>query len=321
MMIPLNLLFAALLTAAADDPKTPRKPHPLAPSLPQLSDEEEARLDAVVDRFILADTGLLQGQEALKAKAEFDKLGPEATFALIRGLNKAAKIEHSCPVVVIGKKLSRILGSTTDTELLDFARENIGAGVGRSRHQALLQDMRVACMVRKRAVAATAAAAPPGGKPPRAMSLKELTEAAGSERGQRLKEVLVELEQRRGDEVIAALGTAAGSYESDIQQLARDLLARHLARQEASVVKEKLKDERAEVRRAAVLAAGRDVRLVGELIDLVGDSDAGVRAAARQVLVRLSRGVDFGPAPNASKADQEAAVKKWREWWARQGIR
>jgi hypothetical protein len=154
------------------------------------------------------------------------------------------------------------------------------------------------------------------------MSLTELAEAAGSERGPRLKEVLIELEQRRGDEAVAALGTAAGGYEGEVQQLARELLVRNLARQDAGLVKEKLKDERAEVRRAAALVAvARDVRLVGGVIDLLGDEDANVRAAARQALVRVSRGVDFGPAPNAAKAEQDAAIKKWREWWARQGGR
>ena len=146
----LTLALAALLAGPGEEARTPRKPHPLAPSLPQLSDEEEAKLDDIIDRFIRADIGLLQGQPALKAQQEFNKLGPEATFALIRGLNRAAKIEHSCPVVVIAKKLGRTLGSTTDAELLEFARENIGLGVGRSRHAGLLQDLRVACMARKR---------------------------------------------------------------------------------------------------------------------------------------------------------------------------
>src|SRR5688572_22305512 len=76
---------------------TPRKPHPLAPSLPELSEEEEAKIDAIIDRFIEADTGKLHGPEAKKALQDFHRLGPEATFALIRGMNKAAAIDHSCP--------------------------------------------------------------------------------------------------------------------------------------------------------------------------------------------------------------------------------
>ncbi|HXG09922.1 MAG TPA: hypothetical protein VNK04_09050 [Gemmataceae bacterium] len=318
-----TLTLALLLFGAPPEVKSPRQPHPLAPSLPQLTDEEEEELDRIIDRFIQADIGLLRGTEAQKARADFEKLGPEATFALIRGLNRAAKIEHSCPAVLIAKKLGRILGSTTDVELLDFARENIGLGVGRSRHEGVLRELRLACSLRRGRIAASAGGgAAVGPKPPRAMTVTELAEAAGSERGQRLKEVLIELEQRRGDEVIAALGTAAASYEGDIRQLARDLLTRHLARQPAAVLKEKLKDDRAEVRRAAALIIGvREPRLAGDLIELLADSEESVRAAAHQALVRLSRGVDFGPRPNAGTAEQEAAIKKWREWWARQAGR
>jgi len=43
-----------------------------------------------------------------------------------------------------------------------------------------------------------------------------------------------------------------------------------------------------------------------------------VREAARQALVRLSRGTDFGPAPNAKPADRDKAIQKWRDWWAMQ---
>lgn len=316
----LHLTLAVLVLTQAPDPKAPRKPHPLAPSLPQLTDDEEAEQDRIIDRFILFDTGRLQGLEGAKAKAEFDRLGPEATFALIRGLNRSALIEHSCPVVVIGKKLGRIFAGSNDAELLEFARENIGAGVARTRHSGVLTELRTLCIQRK-AVVARNTPAGAGGKSPRLMSVGELTEAAGSERGPRLKEVLVELEQRKGTEVMGTLSTAAASYEGDVQQLARDLLARHLARLAPLILKEKLKDERAEVRRAAIVVVGlREPRLVGDTIDLVADPDAGVRAMAQQTLVRLSR-IDLGPGLNASKAEQEAAVKRWREWWSRQGIR
>src|SRR5205085_5707284 len=114
---------------STDKPEaTPRKPSPFAPSLPELTEEEEAKFDAIVDRFIQYDTGRLRGPDAKKALEDFQRLGPEATFALIRGLNRAAAIDHSCPALTIGRKLSGILKTTKDTELLQFARENVGAG-------------------------------------------------------------------------------------------------------------------------------------------------------------------------------------------------
>src|SRR5438105_2637471 len=137
------LAVLTFVSFQATQPETPRKQHPLFPSLYELSDEEEEKLDQVIDNFIDYDTGKLKGPEGKKALADFQKLGPDAIPALIRGINKAAKIEHSCPAVQIAKKLSRLLGSSKDTELLEFARENIGAGIERSRHMGVLRELRV----------------------------------------------------------------------------------------------------------------------------------------------------------------------------------
>src|SRR5262245_41048675 len=107
-MVPtaLTLIVVLILPAAAPAAKeAPRKPHPLAPSLPLLGSEEEKRLDDIIDRFIQFDLGKLQGEEGKRALQEFQKLGPEAIFALIRGLNRAAEIEGSCPAAILGKKV------------------------------------------------------------------------------------------------------------------------------------------------------------------------------------------------------------------------
>jgi hypothetical protein len=315
----LSLALAALLSG---DPDAPRKPNPLAPSLPLLTDEEEDRLDAVIDRFIDADIGRLTGTEAKKAVRDFEKLSSEAIPALIRGLNRAAKIQGSCPAVVIAQKLERMLAATEDRELLEFARENIGAGVGRTRHAPLLQRLRVLCMLRNGELArrGPSGAGPSEGRSLRTLSVRELAAAAGSERGPRLKAVLTELGRRRGDEALAALGTAAAaSYDKDVQDLARGLLLRSLGREGAPVVKDKLKDDRAEVRIAAAKTAGqKGLHVEGELIEALADEDGGVREAARQALVRLSKGADYGPAPNAGKDERAEAVKKWSAWWAQQ---
>jgi hypothetical protein len=320
----LTLALAAVLSADTD---SPRKPNPLAPSLPLLTDEEEDKLDAVIDRFIDADTGKLKGDDYKAAVKEFDKLGPEAIPALIRGLNKAAKIEGSCPAVSIAKKLSRMLGSTEDRELLQFARENIGAGAGKTRHSAVLQDLRVSCMLRNNELARAGKTKPkpepsdPGSKSPlRSLSVGELTKAAGSERGAKLKEVLTELGTRKGEEALGALGVAAASYERDVRDLAREQLDKSLARQGVAVVKERMtKDDHAEVRAAAARVAGsKGMKLGGELIDLLGDDNAAVREAAHAALVQLGKGADYGPSKNATKEDRDAAVKKWRAWWEKQ---
>lgn len=302
-----------------------RKPHPFAPSLPQLTDEEEDEIDRIIDRFILFDTGRLRGAEGKKALADFQDLGPEAIFGLIRGLNKAAKIEASCPALTIGKKIASLLRATRDRDLLEFARENIGAGVTRSRHGGLLRELRVVCMLRKRALPLSVSptrVTVKKVKTLRSMSVAELASAVTTERGLRLKQVLSELATRQGDEVVNGLHSAAATRDSDVGPLGRTLLARYLARQTSLVLKKNLKDEREEVRAAAARAVGaRKLRLGDELIGLLGDDSPEVRTAAHQSLVKLSKGTDYGPRQDASEEERSEAVKKWQAWWAKQGTR
>src|SRR6516165_4633742 len=175
------VLTLAVLGAGDDVPsrssatreKEKPKHSPYAPSLPYLTKEAEDKLDEIIDRFMLYDIGRLQGQEAAKALKDFRDLGPEAIPALVRGVNRAAKIEHSCPVVVIAQKLGKLLAASEDRELLEFVRDNIGAGVGRTRHAGVLRDLRVGVGMRKNALARR----PTGPKTPRAMSVVELADA------------------------------------------------------------------------------------------------------------------------------------------------
>lgn len=314
-----TLLLLTLVVFGADDKTaTKEKPKhsPYGPSLPYLTKEEEDKLDEIVDRFMLYDIGQLQGQEGAKALKAFRELGPEAIPSLVRGLNRAAAIEHSCPVVVIAQKLGRLLAASDDDELLEYVKDNIGSGVGRTRHAGVLQDLRVAVSLRKNAVARRPASSGP--KTPRSMTVTELADAAGADRGARLKAVLIELEKRRGREVLPGLANAADNYDKEIQKLGRDLLVRHLSRQTEAVVKEKLHDDSVEVRKSAVqVVALKFPRLADEVIDLLGDEKADVRTAAHAALVKISRGQDFGPATEAGSEQIAEAQAKWRSWWSR----
>ena len=328
MTATLLSLTLAVLVGAADskadkktDKKTDkqRKPHPFAPSLPELSEEEEKKLDEIIDRFMLYDIGKLRGKEGAQAYRDFVKLGPEAIPALLRSLNRAAAYDQSCPIVVIAKKLSGMLAASTDVKLMQFARDEIGSSVGRTRHGAVLQDLRVSCMLRKNALMRAGYGTTV--KAPQLMTTSELVTEAGRERGQRLKQVLFELAKRPGDDAINTLGIAAASYQKDVQQLARNLLAQNLARQKPDVVKDKLKHEKPEVRLAAIrVAATRNLPVAGTVIDLLDDDDANVRDLAHQVLVRAA-GADYGPSKTADKDERQKALEKWRSWWSRQGGR
>src|SRR5262249_41517993 len=158
MSLAVAIAFSPALPA--DDPKSApqktskseRKPNPLAPSLPETTEEEEEKFDKIIDRFILYDTGKLPGPEGKKALEDFKSLPPESVFALIRGLNRAAAINHSCPALVIARRIASQMRTTNDRELLQFARENVGAGVERAQHGAVLKELKYECTRRQAAL-------------------------------------------------------------------------------------------------------------------------------------------------------------------------
>jgi hypothetical protein len=318
--ILVTFLLAGLLPAVAlAKPEEPRKPNQFAPSLPELTDEEEAQIDKIIDRFIRYDIGELVGVEGRKALAEFHKLGPEAIPGLIRGMNKAARIEASCPALVIARKLGQMLRSSEDPQLLEFARENIGAGVTRSRHMGLLQDLRVVCMFRKRSLARSGITVE---KARQSWSLKyltvdELTEALAKAKGARRKTLLAELASRTDEEATAALAAAAGSKDPALGALGRTYLVRNLSQLQPSAIKDRLQAEDVEMRLAATRVAGqRRLRLGEELINMLADDSPAVRKAALHSLIKMSGGKNFGPKAGASESEQSEAMQKWRAWWA-----
>lgn len=318
------MLAFFLTLAPAQDLKyrgTVRQPSPLAPSLPQLTEKEYAEIDEIVERFIQYDIGKLKGAAGRRALEDFKALGPEAIFPLIEGLNRAAAMEHSCPAVIIGEKLSRLLRSSRDPELLEFARENIGAGVKAVRHRATIQKLRLECMLRKTHVLRSGPRGTPVGgtlttqRPFASMALKDLANATEKEQGPRLKLALTEVEKRQGPQVLDILARESTNSNKEIQDLAGSLLRKHLARQTPANLKARLQDERAEVRAAAAAIAGEKKLPFGpQLIDLVADADSRVSQSARQALVRIT-GQDFGPDDAAGASARSDAARRWREWW------
>lgn len=226
---------------------------------PRLENQTEEEYDRIVDRFILYDIGrlgVLEGQQALR---DFNRLDARAIPALVRGLNRAANIEASCPVVLISNKLRSLLSFTEDTRVLESALRTLGQGVNRTYHAEILRDVRQELVHRRTAI----------------------------EQGK--------LEALR----------------------ARDRLVRQVMAQKPDQVRQALQHQEKDMRWAAARAAGaRGLPFGEELLVLLRDSDSEVREAARQALVRLSRGLNYGPASTATEAEQEEAIQQWRTWWA-----
>jgi hypothetical protein len=296
-----------------------QQPSGIAPSIPRLSKEEQAQVRKVIDRFIQAELDRLPPAEKAQAVADFYALGPESVFELVAGLNRAAQLESSCAAVLIARKLQRILAATQDVDLLDFVRENAGAGVTGPRAVVnAVRDLRLYCALRKNQIQRLhlALGFPPGQKSLTQMSVEELAQAAQSERGARLRALLTELATRQGEEVLSTLGRAAARPEPDIRQLAQRLLLQYLKKQDPETVRQALRAAEPAVRRAAAQAAGsRQLLLVDDLIALLDDPDPLVHQAAREALVRLSGGQDFGPELSADTAGRLEAQQRWRQWW------
>jgi hypothetical protein len=319
MRIPLLLTLLLISAGSLSAQETAKKRSPIAPSLPYLTNDEEAKLDRVIDRFILFDTGRLPGPEGQQALREFEKLGYESIPALIRGLNKAAGLEHSCPTLVISRKLSRLLSACDDADLLEFARDTLGSGVGPTSHKRVIEDLRFACLMRKNDLARRGAS---GSKSPSSMTTVQLMDSIRREKGDKQRAALLELETRRGAEAFAGLASVAANADSDQKTFVRGLLESNLGRQSATVVKDRLKDADPEVRAMAARVVGaKQPALAGELIELIADEVSDVRQAARQSLVKLAKGEDHGPVSGADRSDIAEAQAKWRAWWTTQNRR
>jgi len=72
---------------------------------------------------------------------------------------------------------------------------------------------------------------------------------------------------------------------------------------------------------AARVAAQKGWHLEKDLVDLLADDNSDVRQAAHQALVRLNPRTDFGPKDDADEMARTMAIRKWRDWLARQGAR
>lgn len=319
-----HLAAVLALTLGQPSPSDQRLANPLAPSLPQLTPKEEAKFEAIIERFIQYDIGKLPGAPGKKALEDFNRLPPESIFVLIDGFNRASKMEASCPAVLIGKKLVSILNASDDLELLTFAKENVGAGVTAKRHQGLLKDVQFSILLRKGALQRKRLALAGSSGPslalrsPASMSLAELERAADTTKGSQLRPVLVEIEKRQGPKVVQALAAAAARPDKEIQTLALGLLGKHASRQSAAQLKDLLKHDQPQVKVAAAREiASRNLAYGSELIDLLQDTDPAVHQAARAALRQLSRGLDYGPEPDASFGERDTAVRQWRSWWAK----
>jgi hypothetical protein len=92
-----------------------------------------------------------------------------------------------------------------------------------------------------------------------------------------------------------------------------------LAGQSKEMLARKMSDADDETRWMAIqIVSAKRYHLEGALLKRLGDAKSAVRQAARQALIRLSRGNDFGPTTEATSKERARAVDKWKRWWSLQ---
>jgi hypothetical protein len=100
---------------------------------------------------------------------------------------------------------------------------------------------------------------------------------------------------------------------------ARDCLAERLSRMTAATLRDKLKDDRTELRRAAALACAmkEDKAFIPDLIAVLDDAE-GIVVRAAGAGLRVLTGENFGPPANATPEERAEAVAAWKAWWRQQ---
>jgi hypothetical protein len=137
--------------------------------------------------------------------------------------------------------------------------------------------------------------------------------------GARQAALLEQMRNGKGAQFTEALATAIPHLEGESRRKTRDALAERLTRMKEATLATYLRDEDAEIRRAAALACAmkESKALIPNLILLLRDPESRVVLAAHAALKELT-GRDFGPSADASHEDRDQAVLKWQRWWNRQ---
>jgi hypothetical protein len=129
-------------------------------------------------------------------------------------------------------------------------------------------------------------------------------------------ELLEKYQEGKGPVYTLALAGAIPRLSGEAKGKTREALAQRLTRMTAATLREELKDDDPEIRRAAALACAMkdDKSHIPDLIPLLEDREPFVGRAAHAALKSLG-GKDFGPEANASRQETANAVAAWKTWY------
>lgn len=132
---------------------------------------------------------------------------------------------------------------------------------------------------------------------------------------ERQREMLARYRDAKGVAYTEAMAAAVPRLSGDVRHDLRHALAERLTRMTDQTLGRYLRDDDAEIRRAAALAltARKSRAHLGGLIDLLADPEPAVVLAAQAALHELT-GEDFGPPLHATEAERVRALERWRGW-------
>jgi hypothetical protein len=135
-------------------------------------------------------------------------------------------------------------------------------------------------------------------------------------KGERRSALLKELRDSKGPEFTEALADVIGRLDVEERRQAREALADRLTRMKPATLRNYLKDEDVEIRRAAALAVAQKdaMTLVPDLIKLLSDPESLVERAAHAALKAMA-GKDLGPRAGADRSERAKAIAAWQLWW------
>lgn len=321
----------------------------------------DPELDSVVEKFIAYDIGQLRGREGTEAREAFSQLGTESVGPLIRGLNEAARLGHSCPVVVLRSKLSNCLAAASDPRLNIMAACNLCKGVPRSApHYRSVDRLKRQCISRLPVSHRLRQ------QQARIDKLEDGKDDAAIDQSLRSKDpierlaavtVAASLGPRYASELIAALNdadpevrqaahgglvslgrgvdfgpdepapasvrrAAVDNWSQWYEQQVRFAVPRQAWRASRQQLRRALETGGEEGKIAALLVIRyQRHRMFQDLVKLFHDPSYAVRREARETLSALADGVDLGPDDFSDPAEVEAAAASWELWEVRRRSR
>lgn len=206
----------------------------------------------------------------------------------------------------LSAKLTSLVEAADDPCLMTYSVMNLGAGVPPPTNKSNLGFARRLQSLRMQLVRKWFS--PMGPVARRKRQLQELIQRQQDVVRRRREKELLDIQERKLAEEL-------------FQRSSLEVFVRKLPDEPEDTLRRDLQDDSPLARLLVVHTIGRRrLHLETELIERLGDAHPAVRQAAREALVRIARGTDFGPSARASKGAIARSTEKWRQWLALQQI-